>query len=66
MNGEELDRNGIPVHARATGRRCVWSGRLHAELRRGEHTSWPMCRPHENCVDCAIPRDHDACPTEAR
>ena len=61
----ELDRHGIPVHATPTGRRRVWGGRLYAELRRGPHVHWPFCRPHEDCVDCAIPRDHDSCPTTA-
>lgn len=61
---EELDRNGIPVNARPTGKRRIWDGQMHGELRRGEHTFWPFCWPHEDCVLCKVPCDHDHCPTE--
>lgn len=58
----ERDIYGNPVHAQPTGRRRVWNGSLHCELRKGDHAHWPFCRPHEDCIACAAMIDHDDCP----
>lgn len=58
----EVDIYGNPVNAQPTGRRRVWSGQLHCELRKGDHAHWPFCRPHEDCSACAERLDHDNCP----
>jgi len=54
---------GILQDSLPTGRRRVISGHLHIEMRRRDGSSWwPVCRPHEDCVDCAAMRDHEGCP----
>jgi hypothetical protein len=62
MGDVERDIYGNPVTALPTGRRRVWNGRLHCELRMGDIAHWPACRPHEACSACADLRNHDSCP----
>lgn len=47
----------------ATGRRRVWSGRLHCEVVYSDGEKfWPLARKHEDCTACAAMVSHDDCP----
>lgn len=63
---QRLDIYGNPVDWTPTGRRFVGrDGKLRAGMRKGDAVIWPYCKPHENCLACAEPRDHDHCPVVA-